>query len=212
MIRPTAALAAWLLLVASAPALAAQATEPAPRQPPRGVLPPQPGTTAQPARPQPVPRTPATIGTSPAPAAPAPAAPTPAVTAPATAATAAAAPSEAELGAPVYPTAAYLGSFDAGLGQRYYLFGTTATYSQVIAFYRGALKTRGEEVFDVPAIWSFEIGRYREQSMAYPPSVTVRDHASGPGGGYLHASGRPEGQRYATVIQIVPPAPGEARR
>ena len=98
------------------------------------------------------------------------------------------------------------------MGQRYFLFGTTATYSQVMAFYRGALKSKGEEVFDIPPIWTFDIGRYREQTMVYPPSVTVRDHAAGPGRGYLHAAGGAEGQRYATVIQIVPPAPGEVRR
>jgi hypothetical protein len=114
------------------------------------------------------------------------------------------------LGAPVYPNATFLGSFDAGMNQRYYLFGTSAAYQQVLQFYRTALKERGDEVFDIPPIWSFDIGRYREQTMAYPPSVTVRDHMAGGGKGYLHAAGA-EGQRFATVIQIVPPAPGDRR-
>jgi hypothetical protein len=218
MDRNTAALAAWLLFVSSAAAVAGQTTQPAPRQPDRGVLPPQPATTSgAPAR-QPVPSTPASIGTAPATKAPAvPSAPTtPSATAPATLATPAkpadAPPPESELGAPVYPSATFLGSYDAGAGQRYFLFGTTATYSQVIAFYRGALKAKGDEVFDIPPVWSFDTGRYREQTMVYPPSVTIRDHAGGPGRGYLHAAGGPEGQRFATVIQIVPPGPGEVRR
>ena len=46
--------------------------------------------------------------------------------------------------------------------------------------------------------------------MVYPPSVTVRDHVAGGGKGYLHAAGS-EAQRFATVIQIVPPAPGDRR-
>ena len=33
-------------------------------------------------------------------------------------------PTEATLGVPIYPGAEFVGSFDAGRGQRYYLFGT----------------------------------------------------------------------------------------
>lgn len=172
---------------------------------PRGVLPPQPASQ--------VPRPPAPTTTAPstAPASPQATVPAPAV-APSAAKTTEAPPSEATLGAPVYPNATFMGSVDAGQGQRYYLFGTTAAYQTVLQFYRTTLKDRGDEVFDIPPIWSFDIGRFREQTMVYPPSVTVRDHMAGGGKGYLYAVGAPEGQRFATVIQIVPPAPGEARR
>lgn len=200
MSRTRVIAAALALLAALAPCASAQSTTPATRPQPRGVLPPQP-QGAQPATAKPA------VPAAPAAAAPAPAAPA-AATAPASQP---AAPTEAQLGAPVYPNATFLGSFDAGMNQRYYLFGTPAAYAQVLTFYRTVLKDRGDEVFDVPPIWSFDIGRFREQTMVYPPSVTVRDHMTGGGKGYLHATG-PEAQRYATVIQIVPPAPGEARR
>ena len=159
---------------------------------PRGVLPPQPAAQA------PRPPAPTTAAPSTAPAAPQATAPAaaPAV-APSAAKTTEAPPSEATLGAPVYPNATFMGSFDAGQGQRYFLFGTTATYPTVLQFYRATLKDKGDEVFDIPPIWTFDIGRYREQTMVYPPSVTVRDHMAGGGTGYLYAAGAPEGQRFA---------------
>jgi hypothetical protein len=185
-----------------APGLAqsAQPQSPATRPaPPRGVLPPQPqGAT---------PASPSGPGQSPPVAKPAPA-PQPA--APAAVPAGEPVPGAAVLGAPVYPGASFLGSFNAGLGQRYYLFGSDADYMQVITFYRNALKSKGGEIYEVPPIWSFEIGRFREESMAYPPSVVVRDHVSGGGRGYLHVAGT-QSHRYPTVIQIVPPAPGDRR-
>jgi hypothetical protein len=201
---------AFVLAVAAfTPAARAQSTQPAPRPPQRGVLPPQPAGTqparpapAAPAQPAPAATTPASPGTAAPPSAQAAAAPAPAP--------AETPPPEAVLGAPVYPNSTFLGSYDAGLDQRYYLFGTPAAYSQVLAFYKTALKKGGDEVFDIPPIWTFEIGRYREQTMVYPPSVTVRDHVAGGGKGYLYAAGT-EAQRFPTVIQIVPPAPGERR-
>src|SRR5579884_3909803 len=39
-------------------------------------------------------------------------------------------PDEATLGVSVYPGAEFISSFDAGRGQRYYLFGTNATFSE----------------------------------------------------------------------------------
>lgn len=167
--------------------------------PPRGVLPPQPQGQA-----------PAATTPAAPPAPPAQATPPPPVTVVSGAATAEATPTAAVLGAPVYPGAVFLGSFNAGLGQRYYLFGSTADYAQVVTFYRNALKSRGSEVYDTPPVWSFDIGRFREESMAYPPSVVVRDHVAGGGRGYLHVAGT-QSQRFPTVVQIVPPPPGDRR-
>ena len=182
------------------PAIAQPASETPRPQPPRGVLPPQSGAPAVP---------------SPAPQAPAPQAPATQVAQPEPqplppASTAEPVPSELVLGAPAYPGATFLGSFNAGQGQRYYLFGTTDGYASVVAFYRQALKSRGSEVYDVPPVWTFDLGRFREDTMAYPPSVVVRDHVAGGLQGYLHANGL-QAERYATVIQIVP-APLGARR
>ena len=41
-------------------------------------------------------------------------------------------PTESTLGVPVYPGADFLGSFDAGKGQRYYLYGTNASFTEIV--------------------------------------------------------------------------------
>src|SRR5688572_22865276 len=46
------------------------------------------------------------------------------------------APTEAMLGVPLYPTGQFLASYDAGRGQRYYLFGSTAMFADLVAYYR----------------------------------------------------------------------------
>lgn len=135
--------------------------------------------------------------------APRPAAPAPAAAQPAREVTPAAPPSEATLGVPVYPTAQYLGSYDAGRGQRFHLFGVTATFPQVVAYYRTILNQKGDLVFEQPATQMFEVGRYREDTMAFPPGVTVKDYTWGGSAGYPFA--KPDGTvtRYPTVVQIV---------
>ncbi len=113
-------------------------------------------------------------------------------------------PGESQLGVQLYPGAQFLASYDAGRGQRYYLFGTTASFLEVVTFYRTALKQRGELIFDAPATHQFDIGRFREETMAFPPSVTVKEFQSQVSQGYPNP--RPNGQpaRFPTVIQIVP--------
>jgi hypothetical protein len=134
----------------------------------------------------------------------------PATTPPATAAPAAAAPapegvpSEATMGAPIFPKAQFIASYNAGQGQRYYLFGTAATYAEVVNFYRTALRQRGEVVFEEPATHMFEIGRFREETMAFPPGVTVKDYTWGNLGGYLNPKLGAQPARFPTVIQMVP--------
>ena len=78
---------------------------------------PRPGTPAQPATGRRTAATPA-----PPPASPPASAPTSAGHAPAPAADDA--PTEATLGVPIYPGAQFIASYDAGRGQRFYLFGT----------------------------------------------------------------------------------------
>ena len=155
--------------------------------------------------PQPFPRP----GTQPAPpAAPAaPAAPPPT----ATAAVDQGAPTEAMLGFPIYPAAQFIASYDAGRAQRYYIFGTTAPYTELVAYYRTVLKERGDQVFEQPPTHVFEIGRFRDETMAFPPGVTVKDWTSGGSAGYPNP--RPNGgpAKFPTIIMIVPAPPATER-
>jgi hypothetical protein len=120
-------------------------------------------------------------------------------------------PSEASLGVAIYPTAQFITSYDAGRGQRYYLFGATATFAEIVQYYKNTLKQRGELVFEEPPIHQFDIGRFREETMAFPPSVTVKDYTWAGNSGYLNP--KPGGQpvRFPTIIQIVPNPPLVAR-
>ncbi len=116
-------------------------------------------------------------------------------------------PSEASLGVPLYPGVQFLSSYDAGRGQRFYLYGTAASFVEVVTFYRTALKQKGELVFDAPATHEFNVGRFREETMAFPPGVTVKEFQSQISQGYPNP--RPGGQpaRFPTVIQVVPVVP-----
>jgi hypothetical protein len=108
------------------------------------------------------------------------------------------------LGVPIFPNAQFLASYDAGRGQRYYLFGSASSFVELVTYYRTILKQRGELVFDVPATHQFDVGRFREDTMAFPPGVTIKDFQSAVSEGYPNP--KPGGQpaRFRTVIQIVP--------
>jgi len=113
-------------------------------------------------------------------------------------------PTEAFLGVPIYPGADYLASYDAGRGQRYYLFGTNASFLEIVNYYKSALKQKGELVYEEPAVHQFDIGRFKEETMAFPPSVTVKDYTWGGSAGFLNPKRGKQPARYKTVIQIVP--------
>jgi hypothetical protein len=121
------------------------------------------------------------------------------------------APSEAVLGFPVYPAAQFIASYDAGRGQRYYLFGSELPFATLVKYYQSALKNRGTLVFDAPATHVFEIGRFREETMAYPPGVTIKDYTWNGSAGYLNPKRSGQPARFATIIQIVPSPPGALR-
>ena len=153
--------------------------------------------------PQPFPRP----GSAPA----APAAPTaqPAPQAPATSAPVdSSVPTEATLGVPLYPTAQFITSYDAGRAQRYYLFGAAAPFADLVAYYRTVLKERGDQVFTQPPTHMFEVGRFREETMAFPPGVTIKDWTWGGSTGYPNPRPGAQPARFATIIMIVPPVPG----
>jgi hypothetical protein len=156
---------------------------------------PQPAQSTPPAG-QTTPRSPAPAAqTAPKPPAPAPAAkPTPGGDA----------PSEATLGMPIYPGAQFITSYDAGRGQRYYIFGSASSFVDLVNYYRTVLKQKGELVYEVPATYEFDVGKYNEDTMAFPPGVTVKDYQSDVSQGYPNP--KPGGQpaRFPTLIQIVP--------
>jgi hypothetical protein len=158
------------------------------------------GTTVAAQVPQPFPK-PGQPATTQAPKPAAPVAPLPQT----------AEPTEASLGVAIYPAAQFIASYDAGRGQRYYLFGTAATFAEIVQYYRNTLKQRGDLVFEEPPIHQFDIGRFREETMAFPPSVTVKDYTWGGSAGYLvpKADGKPI--RFPTIIQIVPNPPVVAK-
>jgi hypothetical protein len=115
------------------------------------------------------------------------------------------APTEAMLGSPIHPTAEFIASYDAGRGQRYYLFGTNAPFADIVNYYKTALKQRGDLVFEQPPIHMFEVGRFRDETMAFPPGVTVKDYTWGGSEGYLNPKRGAQPARFRTIIQIVPP-------
>ncbi len=97
-----------------------------------------------------------------------------------------------------------MASYPAGRNQRYYLFGSSASFADIVVYYRTLLKQKGELVFDIPATHEFDIGKFHEETMAFPPGVTVKDYQSGATEGYPNP--KPGGQpaKFRTVIQIVP--------
>ena len=115
-----------------------------------------------------------------------------------------AAPTEATLGVPLYPGAQFITSYDAGRDQRYYLFGSAASFVDLVAYYRTVLKQKGELVYDVPATHEFDVGRFDEKTMAFPPGVTIKDFQSDVSKGFPNPKPGGEPARFATIIQIVP--------
>ena len=148
----------------------------------------QPSAPAQPA----APRAPAPAVASPAPA--------PAAADPAT-------PTEATLGFPIYPAAQFIASYDAGRAQRYYIFGSTASFNDLVTYYRTQLKEKGNIVFEEPPTHTFEIGRFNNDTMAFPPGVTIKDWTSGGSKGYANPKPGAQPARFPTIIQIVPAPP-----
>jgi hypothetical protein len=143
---------------------------------------------------------------------PAPAAPAQTVTAPAPANTQTAdTPTEASLGFPIYPNAQFITSYDAGHGQRYFLFGSEAGFPALVKYYQTVFRTKGMLVFETPATHVFEMGKFDEKTMAFPPGVTIKDYTWNASAGYLNPKrdGKPE--RFPSIIQFVPAPLGTAR-
>jgi hypothetical protein len=117
------------------------------------------------------------------------------------------APTETSLGLPIYPGAQFIASYDAGRGQRYYIFGSAAGFVELVTYYRNTLKERGDFVFEEPPTHMFEIGRFREETMAFPPGVTIKDYTWGGSKGYPNPRRPSTPERFPTIIMIVPVPP-----
>jgi hypothetical protein len=174
---------------------AAQTPQPFPQPGNRPAVPSQPARPTHPPPPA-------------APATPPPSAQAPSTSTAASGSRSEAAPTEATLGVTIFPNAQFITSYDAGRGQRYYLFGTTASFVDLVNYYRTTLKQRGELVYEVPATHEFDVGRFNEDTMAFPPGVTIKDFQSDVSPGYPNP--KPGGQpaRFPTIIQIVPVVSG----
>jgi len=190
--RTTQVIAAGVMSIALAATAAAQTPQPFPR--PGATRPATPPATSTPAAP--APSTPTQSGKAPAVAPPSSRTPGPNEV-----------PNEASLGVQIYPGAEFITSYDAGKGQRYYLFGTNTPFAELVNYYRTVLKQKGELIYDEPAIHEFDIGRYKEETMAFPPSVTVKDYTWGGSAGDLNPKRGKQPERFKTIIQIVPATP-----
>jgi hypothetical protein len=112
---------------------------------------------------------------------------------------------------PIYPGAQFITSYDAGLGQRFYIFGSGASFVSLVTYYRTVLKQRGELIFEAPATHQFDVGRFREDTMAFPPGVTVKDYESAVSKGYPNPKPGGDPERFPTLLQIVPVPPADRR-
>ena len=178
----------FVAVIVGGSVLAAVAAAQTPQPFPRGT------TQTQPAAPPPTPRPTQPV---PATAPPAPAAPVDP-----------AAPSETTLGLPVYPAAQFIASYDAGRGQRFYIFGSTATFADLVTYYRTQLKDKGDLVFQDPPTHMFEVGKFNNDTMAFPPGVTIKDFTWGGSQGYANPKPGAQPARFPSVIMIVPVAAG----
>jgi hypothetical protein len=110
------------------------------------------------------------------------------------------------LGVPIYPGATALGQYAAGPNQTIYLYGSTSSFANVVAYYKGMLKENGRQLFDGP-MHQFDLGRFRRETMTLQPSVTVKDFTWNGREGYVHVDGTAI-VTFPTIIQVVPATPG----
>ena len=157
--------------------------------------------------PQPFPRPSTPTAPPRATAPPSPAAPSTTAPAAPQAPAAPGVPTEAMLGVPLYPSAVYLTSYDAGRGQRFYLFGVQVPYAEMVTYYKTMLKQKGDELFESPPTHQFETGKFRDESMAFVPSITVKDYTYGGSAGFPNPKRGEQPARFPTILQIVPAPP-----
>ena len=108
---------------------------------------------------------------------------------------------------PVFPSAEFIASYDAGRGQRYYLFGTNNPFAQIVEYYKTVLKQRGELVYDEPPGPHVRGRPVPRGDDGVPAGGHGEGLRVGRTLGYLNPKRGAEPARFKTIIQIVP-APG----
>lgn len=121
-------------------------------------------------------------------------------------------PTEATLGVPVYPSAQYITSYDAGRGQRFHLFGTNLRFEDLVRYYAGRLRSRGRRVYDAPPIHQFETARFRDNQMDFRPSITLKDYTWNGAAGYIDPTTGTDPAIFPTIIQITTAPAGTPTR
>ena len=99
-------------------------------------------------------------------------------------------PTEGSLGVPIYPAAAVHHVLRRRARTALLPLWHHRRLRRDRAVLQDTLKQRGELVFEEPPVHQFDIGRFREETMAFPPSVTVKDYTWGGIGGISESEAR----------------------
>jgi hypothetical protein len=81
----------------------------------------------------------------------------------------------------------------------------------LVTYYRTTLKDKGNLVFPDPPTHMFEVGKFSNETMAFPPGVTIKDFTWGGSQGYANPKPGAQPARFPSVIMIVPVPPGTPR-
>ena len=80
---------------------------------------------------------------------------------------------------------------------------------------RNTLRDGGHELFKAPAMQQFDLGKFRDDAMAYPPSVVVKDYTwtidGDPSAGYLVIDGASKSASRRSSRSCRPPPSSDAR-
>ena len=100
-------------------------------------------------------------------------------------------PAAAAVGFAILPGAQFLGSYDAGKGQRYYLYGTSRPYAEVVAYYRTELRDRGDDArSELSRLWS-QLEDLVERRLGPAASEAGTTSSMGPLGSFHKVRTRP---------------------
>ena len=66
-------------------------------------------------------------------------------------------------------------------------------------------------MFQDPPTHMFEIGKFSDETMAFPPGVTIKDFTAGGSPGYPNPKAGAQPARFPSIIMIVPSPPGTPR-
>jgi hypothetical protein len=75
---------------------------------------------------------------------------------------------------------------------------------ELVNYYKSVLKEGGDFVFKEPPTHMFEVGRFRDETMAFPPGVTIKDYTFGGSAGYPNPRRPATPERFPSIIMIVP--------